>query len=224
MKSDVDNNMPITILAELREEWQDAWQSPWYRKRVIIGFVLVVLTLSLFPFFFQAIEKRNGVLLHDPLLAWLHPHNVSLAIFVFIWAISLLGILRAAQNPYMFLTFVWAYWLLSLMRMLTITLIPLDPPAGLLGLVDPISNFFYGEKFVTKDLFFSGHTSTVFLLFLCLPGRMDKKLALIATVVVGSLLLVQHVHYTLDVAGAPLFAWIAFWTARRTVVPAPEEI
>jgi len=214
--------MPTTILAELREEWQDAWQSAWYRRRAIIGFVLVVVTLSLFPFFFQAIEKRNGVLLHDPLLAWLHPHNVSLAIFVFIWAISLLGILRAAQNPNMFLTFVWAYWLLCILRTLMITLVPLDPPAGLVGLVDPISNFFYGEKFVTKDLFFSGHTSTVFLLFLCLPGKVDKKLTLIATVVVGCLLLVQHVHYTLDVLGAPVFAWIAFWTARRVIVRPPE--
>jgi hypothetical protein len=210
--------MPITILAELREEWQDAWQSAWYRKRVIIGLVLVVMTLSLFPFFFQAIEKRNGILLHDPLLAWLVPHNVSLAIFVFIWAISLLAALRAAQNPYMFLTFLWAYWLLCIMRTLAITLVPLDPPVGLIGLADPISNFFYGEKFVTKDLFFSGHTSTVFLLFLCLPGKVDKKLALIVTVIVGCLLLVQHIHYTLDVLGAIPFAWIAFWIARRTVL------
>jgi membrane-associated phospholipid phosphatase len=76
---------------------------------------------------------------------------------------------------------------------------------------------------VTKDLFFSGHTSTVFLLFLCLPGKIDKKLALIVTMIVGSLLLVQHVHYTLDVLGALLFAWIAFWTARKTVVRTPLE-
>src|SRR5216684_960726 len=104
--------MPITILAELREEWQDAWQSAWFRKRAIIGFMLVIVTLSLFPFFFQAIEKRDGIVLQDPLLAWLVPHNVSLAIFVFIWALSLLAVLRAAQDPYMFLTFIWAYWLL----------------------------------------------------------------------------------------------------------------
>ena len=216
--------MPTTLLAELREEWQDAWQLAWYRKRAIIGLLLVVVTLSLFPFFFQAIEKRNGVLLHDPLLAWLHPHNVSLGIFVFIWAISLLGVLRAAQNPKMFLTFLWAYWLLCILRTLMITLVPLDPPAGLVGLVDPISNFFYGEKFVTKDLFFSGHTSTVFLLFLCLPGKADKRLALIATVVVGCLLLVQHVHYTLDVLGAIVFAWIALRTAQKTVLRPLERL
>jgi membrane-associated phospholipid phosphatase len=214
--------MPTSILAGLREEWQDAWQSAWYRKRLIIGLVLVVLTLSLFPVFFQAIEKRNGVYLHDPLLEWLHPHNVSLAIFVFIWAISLLAVIRALRNPYLFLTFLWAYCLLTLMRTLSIALVPLEPPVGLIGLIDPISNFFYGEKFVTKDLFFSGHTSTVFLIFLCLEGKVDKKLALITTAIVGCLLLVQHVHYTLDVLGAIVFGYFAFWLARKTVVKPAE--
>jgi len=214
--------MPITILAELREEWLDAWQSAWYRKRVISGLALVIIILSLFPLFFQAIEKRNGFMLPDPLLAWLPSHNVSLAIFVVIWAISLLGILRAAQDPYMFLTFLWSYVLVLLFRTLTITLTPLDPPPGLVGLVDPVGNFFYGEKFITKDLFFSGHTSTVVLLFLCLPGKADKGLALIAIVVVGSLLLVQHVHYTLDVLGAIFFTRLAYRIVRNTVVPPPD--
>jgi membrane-associated phospholipid phosphatase len=214
--------MPITILAELREEWQDAWQSAWYRKRLVIGLMLVVLILSLFPFFFQTIEKRNGVYLHDPLLEWLHPHNVSLAIFVFIWAVSLLAVLRALRNPYLFITFLWAYCLLSVMRMLSIALVPLEPPVGLIGLVDPISNFFYGEKFVTKDLFFSGHTSTVFLIFLCLEGKVDKRLALITTAIVGCLLLVQHVHYTLDVLGAIVFGYVAYWIARKTIVKPGE--
>ena len=215
--------MPITILAELREEWQDAWQFAWYRKRVIGGLALVITILSLFPLFFQAIEKRSGYPLADPLLAWLPPHNVSLAIFVVIWAISLLGILRAAQDPFMFLTFLWAYVFLCVFRTLAITLVPLDPPAGLVGLVDPISNFFYGEKFVTKDLFFSGHTSTVVLLFLCLPGKVDKGLALIAIFVVGSLLLVQHVHYTLDVLGAIFFSWLSYRISRRTIARPPGD-
>ncbi len=138
--------------------------------------------------------------------------------FIIIWAITLLSIFRAVQTPQMFLTFLWAYIFLSLARVLTITLVPLDPPVGLINLADPLSNFFYGEKFVTKDLFFSGHTSAVFLLYLTIPGKMDKKLALLATACVGSLLLVQHVHYTLDVLGGLLFAWVCYRLARRTIV------
>ncbi len=210
--------MPLTILVELREEWQEAWQSAGFRRKTITGMLFVTAILSAFPFFFQTIEKRNGFALNDPILRWLPAHNVSLALFVIIWALCLLAMYRAARHPYIFLTFLWAYILLSLMRMLAITLVPLDPPAGLIGLIDPIGNFFYGKNFITRDLFFSGHTSTVFLLYLCLPGSRDKKLALAVTMVVGFLLLVQHVHYTLDVLGALVFARIAYWVTRKTIV------
>ena len=207
-----------TTFIALRQEWQEAWQLTTFRRKVMTGMAIIITILSLFPYFFQAIERRHGVLLNDPLLRVLPSHDVSLAMFIIIWAITLLSVFRAAQVPQMFLTFLWAYIFLSIFRTLTITLIPLDPPIGLVNLRDPLSNFFYGEKFVTKDLFFSGHTSTVFLLYLTIPGKMDKKLALLATVCVGSLLLVQHVHYTLDVLGGLVFAWGSYQLARRTVV------
>lgn len=209
--------MSQTTLITVREEWQAAWESAVFRRKTFTGIFSVIAILSAFPFFFQAIEKRNGILLNDPIMRWLPSHNVSLAIFIIIWAISLLMMFRAIRSPQLFLTFLWSYIILLMLRVCTITLVPLEPPAGLVGLVDPFSNFFYGHKFVTKDLFFSGHTSSVFLIYLCLPNRQDKKLALIATLAVGFLLLVQHVHYTLDVIGAMAFAWLARWIALRTV-------
>lgn len=207
-----------TTFIALKQEWQGAWQGTGFRKKVMLGMTIIVTILSLFPLFFQAIELRHGVVLHDIVLQVLPPRDVSLLLFIIIWAITLFSVFRAAQTPAMFVTFLWAYIFLSLFRTLTITLIPLDPPAGLIILKDPLSNFFYGEKFVTKDLFFSGHTSTVFLLYLTIPGKKDKKLALLATICVGFLLLVHHVHYTLDVLGGFVFAWISYQLARRTVV------
>jgi membrane-associated phospholipid phosphatase len=211
-------SMPQTMFISLRQEWQGAWQVPSFRRRVISGLIIVVSILSSFPVFFQHIELRHGILLNDPVLRLLPPHNVSLPLFIVIWAISGLSLFRAAQTPQMFLNFLWSFILLSLFRTLTITLVPLDPPAGLIPLVDPLSNFFYGDKFVTKDLFFSGHTSTVFLLFLVIPGRSEKKLALLATIIVGFLLLVQHVHYSLDVLGGFLFAWLSYQIATRWIL------
>jgi membrane-associated phospholipid phosphatase len=186
-----------------------------------MGMAILIPLLSFFPYFFQTIERRHGIILNDPVLRVLTPHNVSVPLFIIIWALSLLSMVRAAQHPRMFLTFLWAFIPLSLFRMLTITLVPLDPPVGLVGLVDPLSNFFYGPKFVTHDLFFSGHTSTVFLLYLCLPGKADKKLALAVTLSVAVLLLVQHVHYTLDVLGGFLFGWISWWISARLMVKEP---
>jgi membrane-associated phospholipid phosphatase len=209
--------MPQTTFITLRQEWQGAWHEAAFRRRVLTGLIILIALLSTFPVFFQHIERRHGTLLNDPFLRILTPHNISVPLFIVIWAITGYSIYRAAQTPMMFLTYLWSFIFLSLFRMLTITLVPLDPPAGLIPLVDPLSNFFYGDKFVTKDLFFSGHTSSVFLLSLTIPGRTDKKLALIATFIVGFLLLVQHVHYTLDVLGGFLFAWIAYWLASKFV-------
>jgi membrane-associated phospholipid phosphatase len=211
-------SMPQTTYISLRQVWQEAWQAPSYRRRVIAGVIIVVAVLSSLPVFFQHIERRHGLVLNDPALRLLPPHNVSLPLFIVIWAIAGYSLYRAALTPQMFLNFLWSFILLSLFRALTITLVPLDPPAGLIPLVDPLSNFFYGDKFVTKDLFFSGHTSTVFLLFLVIPGRAEKKLALLATFIVAFLLLVQHVHYSLDVLGGFLFAWISYQIATRWIL------
>lgn len=73
----------------------------------------------------------------------------------------------------------------------------------------------YGKSFVSKDLFFSGHTAYMFVIFFCLRNKVEKILALAATFIVGALVLVQHVHYTIDVAIAPLFAFLAFYAATK---------
>jgi membrane-associated phospholipid phosphatase len=210
--------MPQPSAIAIRQEWQTAWSIPGFRHRFIAGIVLVISILAIFPFFFQRIELRPGVVLNDPLLALLPPHNVAVPLFIMIWTMAALTAFRAVWNPRIFLVFVWSFLLLSIFRILSITLVPLEPPAGLIGLSDPLSNFFYGhDRFITKDLFFSGHTSTIFLLYLCLTGRGDRRVALAATFGVAFLLLVQHVHYTLDILGGFLFGWLSWWIGSRIV-------
>ncbi|HEY4334310.1 MAG TPA: phosphatase PAP2-related protein [Puia sp.] len=212
-------SQPQTVFIEVRQEWQEAWFTPSFRGRLMAGMAILITMLCLLPRFFQTIERRQGRLLHDPILQALQPHNISPLLFIVMWAFTAYCVFRAAQTPRMFLTYLWSFIILTAFRCLMITLVPLDPPAGLIGLVDPVSNFFYGsDKFVTKDLFFSGHTSSMFLLYFTVPGKTDKKLAVLVTAVVGFLLLVQHVHYTLDVLGALVFCWISYQIATRTVL------
>ena len=59
----------------------------------------------------------------------------------------------------------WAYNGVTLVKMASISLISLNPPKGLIPLMDPITNQFYGQRYITHDLFFSGHTTTVFLFY-----------------------------------------------------------
>ena len=97
-------------------------------------------------------------------------------------------------------------------------MVPLDPPDGLIRLNDPLTSMVYGgkDKFMPKDLFFSGHTSNMFLMCLCLTKKTDKYLAFIATIAVGILVLVQHVHYTIDVLAAFFFTYIIYRVSKKS--------
>jgi hypothetical protein len=88
--------------------------------------------------------------------------------------------------------------------MASIYLVQLDPPHELIRLKDPLTSITYGGRdlFMTKDLFFSGHTSNMLLLALCFDKKTDKFFAFLATFLVGILVLFQHVHYSIDVIGA----------------------
>lgn len=119
-------------------------------------------------------------------------------------------LLRAVTDPQIFIRLMSAFTLLCISRVISISLVPLNGPAGLIPLVDPLSNLFYGGPFVSKDLFYSGHTASMFLFYLLLQKRMDKICALAATVIVAVLVLLQHIHYTIDVVAAPIAVFIIY--------------
>jgi hypothetical protein len=52
-------------------------------------------------------------------------------------------------------------------------------------------------------------------MFLCLQKKIDKIITLCTTVIIGFLVLVQHVHYSLDVIVAPFFAYLVYIAARK---------
>jgi hypothetical protein len=100
----------------------------------------------------------------------------------------------------------------------TIYLFPLETPPGIITLIDPLSNHFYGVPFITKDLFFSGHVSTLFLMFLCQKNKYFKFYTLISCLCVGILVLIQHIHYSIDVIFAFPFAYLCYQTAKYVTI------
>jgi PAP2 superfamily protein len=190
--------------------WSRAWHIPSFKWKFWTGLLMLSGILISFPFFFNAIEARNGFVFTDIIVQMIPPRNVSGAVFFLIWSCCILLIIRIYRDPMMLLTTLWAYNAVTLVRMASIGLISLNPPAGLIPLADPITNQFYGQHYITHDLFFSGHTTTVFLIFLCLKKKADRIYALSASVILGVLLLVQHVHYTIDVLAAPFFTYAVY--------------
>ena len=199
----------------LQVSWREAWGSKPFRRKLIVGWILYIGVLLYYPHFFASIQEKQGVLLDDFLLEWLPSINMSAIIFGGIYVTVIYTIFKAAQSPYLFLLYLWATLFVSLSRIITNVSVPLEPPIGLVPLVDPILLPFYGPNGITKDLFYSGHTASVFLTYLILRNRNDKIAALIATIIVAISLLLQHIHYTIDVVSAPLFVYCFFILSKK---------
>lgn len=197
--------------------WSELWKNPTFKRKTLIYSSLLVAILVILPFFFSSIEKRDGIQLSDPVLQLIPAVDVSLATFLVIWSMTLFAGVRMLQQPALFLNILCSLVLLFLSRLISISLLPLDPPVGLIPLKDPIVSLFYGgtNVFITKDLFYSGHTSTQFLFFLCLHRRTDKLIALAASIAVATLVMVQHVHYTIDVVFAFVFTWPIYLLGKK---------
>lgn len=201
-KSIILTVVPRPIAVVLKNNWKEAWSSSLQRTQIIVGTILMTAISCMLPSFFNLIQKRNGVILNDWVLAAIPPHNVSWAIFTIIWGFGLYALWRAIEKPAIYITYVWSLIFVIVLRVLAISMVALDPPKGLIALTDPLTGVFYGESNITKDLFFSGHTSIIYLAYLCLERKSDKMIALFSTIAVVLLLLVQHVHYTIDIIAA----------------------
>jgi hypothetical protein len=199
----------------VEDKWIYAIRHPLFRKKLIMGLIALIITLACLPFFFQYVEQRDGKIINDFFLDILPAKNVSIPIFTMLWSMSILALIRGIQSPKFFLLLVFGLFLLFSSRMVTMSLVALDPPPHLIPLIDPLSNSFYGKTFITKDLFYSGHTSAMFLFFLSFKRKTDKLLALLCSVGVGVLVLVQHVHYAIDVIAAPVFTTICYLIAKK---------
>jgi len=198
----------------IKDNWTAIWRSSYQRYQMIIGTVIMLAIIFTLPFFFAHIQKRKGAVLNDWVLAHIPPHDVSVLIFAIIWGMVLLILIRTIKNPSVYITYCWTLIFVYIVRFVTISVVALDPPLGLIPLVDPLSSVFYGNASITKDLFFSGHTTTMVLIFLCLERRTDKIIALIAAFAVAYLLLVQHIHYTIDVLAAPIVVYPCYRLTR----------
>lgn len=209
----------ITGFTGVITEWQDIFSTnKTFRRKMISTLVILIIVILSLPSFFSYIEERKGAYLHDLILQHIPAADVSLFTFLIIWSTSGLVIVRCIQRPSFALLMLMSFTLLCLARMASITMVPLDPPDGLIKLNDPLTSLIYGgkDKFITKDLFFSGHTSNMFLMYLCLEKRSDKILALMASILVAILVLIQHVHYTIDVLFAFIFTYLVFRISKLT--------
>lgn len=195
--------------------WQLAWAYPVFRLKFVLGIVALMGILLFIPLFFDHIQDREGVVVNDWFLKILPALDVSVYIFVILYSSVIFCFYRMYKDMTICLCMLWTFIFVCAMRMITITLVPLNPPSNLVDLIDPCSLLFYRSHFITKDLFFSGHTATLIVGGLCLKRKSDKLIVFIAAAIMGFLVLVQHVHYTIDVVAAPFFCYLCWYLGRK---------
>jgi len=194
----------------LSVEWKAAWQSAAFRVQILMTIPLLIAALTLFSRFLEWIELRPGVVLPDPFIATVEPHDFTVLIFIFIYGCLIVGLGVLITRPHRLVLALQSYILMVCFRFAAMYVTPLDPPPGIIPLTDPFVQFFGSGKAPTKDLFFSGHISTLVLLALTATKNWLKWCFGICAATVGVLIVWQHVHYIVDVLIAPFVAYVSF--------------
>lgn len=195
-------------------EFEDNWtnlKSNNRNKYYFIGTVVVfAISMFLFTRFLNFIEARPGVVIQDPILAFFPAVDISWFTFTVMYGTVLFVIMSLFKTPMQLAFAVQTYIVMLWIRVLAMYSIPLEAPATILPLIDPMVSEFGVGKLMTKDLFFSGHTATIFLMYLASQKKIYKTIFLVATIIIAIAVLIQHVHYSVDVIAAPFFAYTCY--------------
>lgn len=183
-------------------------------KRILITGSLLGIISFLFVYFLEFQELRADRLkwlFNDPLFAILPRKDVSVVIFSLTYG-SLIGyFFLERKKEHMLSSLFIVYALILLFRIVTLSLLPLKEPADMVFLHDPFLNELIYRSKIDADLFFSGHTALMIGIFY-LSGK--KHIFLISSIAVGILLMVQRVHYSIDILAAYPFAYLAYRLAQ----------
>lgn len=175
------------------------------------------------------------LLAHIPYQPWVERWNYSL------WALVYLPVALALlwRDPLRFGRYNLVAGALSLLRGACIALTGLGPAHGpdlhagmsaaqragaLLSLLS-LGHLGPASFALTKDLFFSGHTSTTFLLLLYVwRDRWLRGPALVGHVLVVASVFLAHLHYSIDVVGAYTATFSAYCLFEWRPIPSTTHL
>jgi len=187
--------------------WGNFWSSPVRRREFIVSLaVLTAIMLGTLRFMHYN-ETRPGTLLADPLLAAIPPVDLSNLTFFLLYAGLIVTVIMLLPHPEKLSFGMQVYALYACLRVLAMWLVPLDPPEGMIQLADPVLSWAQTGKQLNKDLFFSGHTATIYLCHLLMPSGQLRKVYLLGVMLMAACLVIQRVHYSADVIAAPFVCY-----------------
>ncbi len=148
----------------------------------------------------------------DPFYAWLPAKDMSIPIFSITYGSLILFLVFEYSHPIKISYGILAYAFLIILRMFTMTLVPLREPIDVVDLVDPFLNELIYPSKIDSDLFFSGHTGLLLLLFFI----SKRAIFIVIAFALAIFLMIQRIHYSIDILGAIPFSFIAYQASKLT--------
>lgn len=177
--------------------------------------ILLAFCASIFVRFLdyhqEFIDAGKGWEFNDPILNWLPAIDLSVPIFSITYgSLFLYLILNIRDWVVKVGVMALSYAMIVMVRYIALILIPLQEPEGLITMNDPFLDGLIYPGETTADLFFSGHMSTLVLL----AFHSSKKIVfVILSICLGIMLMIQHIHYSIDVfAAIPISIMIGLFT------------
>ena len=187
------------------DSWKSALKSKRFRSVFIFSLITLAAALYCLALFLEYVETRKGISFDDPVLSFFTAVDLTWLIFAVIYTALIAAIFSLLPHPAQLLFAIQLYSLMVISRIAAMYILPLEPPQGMIVLQDPFVEYFGTGSALTKDLFFSGHTASLLIFYLSAENRKFKTAFLLLTILIAVLLILQKVHYTIDIYAAVMF-------------------
>jgi hypothetical protein len=171
-----------------------------HKYKILLAILFMALALAALVMSSNYVDELNSISVQDLILDLLPTVDLSP---IFVWGLLIVVVVYLAY-PLIFKPkkFHYALGMLSLfllIRSAFVILTHLKAPAGAVHVTGP---GFMQVLSYSNDLFFSGHTGIPFLGFLVFDEPKIKYFMLVASIILAIIVLLMHVHYSIDVASA----------------------
>ncbi|MCW3125071.1 MAG: hypothetical protein JWO03_729 [Bacteroidetes bacterium] len=204
-------NLAKQWYSTMRQNWQEARAEETFSKYFWGNFLVCFAVYMLIVQWLKYNSTRHGRIINDPLYDMLPLHDFSNTIFFFTYSATIVSLIYLIAHPQLLHRAFTTFVVIFVIRAICIFLVPLSPSGDMLPLHDPFTNFMANEEEIRNDLFFSGHVSDLAFFFFVVRAPWLRRYILLCAIAVGSLLILQRVHYTMDVIAAPIFAYFCYW-------------
>ncbi len=189
------------------------WKQNDFVFSVLFGILLVALSLAIYHFSYIYTSTSNVTYVNDIILDNIPVVNVNFIVNEGVWTFTFLILFFAFKNPEKIPFGLKSIALFIFIRSLFVSLTHLGPA--------PIHSFLDPQDWLTSiasgnDMFFSGHTGLPFLLALVFWDRVPARItSLLASIILGTSMLLGHLHYSIDVFAAFFITYSIFTLAKK---------